>query len=46
MLKWALAHLNANARDESNANIPDLNQIQMNLDQMQLHLYQMLFHTG
>ena len=46
MLKFALAHLNANARDESNANIQDLNQMQMNLDQMQLHLYQMLFHTG
>ena len=46
MLKCALAHLNANARDESNANIQDLNQMQMNLDQMQLHLNQMLFHTG
>ena len=46
VLKFALAHLNANARDESNANIQDLNQMQMNLDQMQLHLNQMLFHTG
>ena len=46
MLKCAQAHLNANAIDKSNANIQDLNQMQMNLDQMQLHLNQMLFHTG
>ena len=41
VLKCGLAHLNANARDESNAsvnaNVHQLNQMQMHLDQMQMH---------
>ena len=50
MLKCGLAHLNANARDESNAsantNAQQLNQIQMqiHLDQMQMHLDQIQMH--
>ena len=43
VLKCGLAHLNANARDESNAsaNAQQLNQMQMHLDRMQMHLDQM-----
>ena len=41
VLKCGLAHLNANARDESNANVQKLNQMQMHLDKMQMHLDQM-----
>ena len=47
MLKCGLAHLNANARDESNAsaNAQQLNKIQiMHLDQMQMHLDQIQMH--
>ena len=46
VLKCGLAHLNANARDESNAsaNAQQLNQMQMHLDRMQMHLDQMQMH--
>ena len=48
VLKYGLAHLNANARDESNAsanaNVQQLKQMQMHLDQMQLHLDQIQMH--
>ena len=48
VLKCGLAHLNANARDESNAsanaNAQHLNQMQMHLDQMQMHLDQIQMH--
>ena len=46
VLKCGLAHLNANARDESNANanVHQLNQMQMHLDQMQMQLDQIQMH--
>ena len=50
VLKSGLAHLNANARDESNANVSananvqQPNQMQMHLNKIQMHLNKMQMH--